>query len=206
MSNQVIPKELRNINTGRIFSYSPALAERADMVPVWENGVNPNFQPEPLTGLQIEDSQSGQLRKALHEKDRALVHLNQQVQAVLAQLNDANETISKLNQELINLRSSPPAQPETAGVAGDPDLGKIGSGLGAAAAPPGDPLSRRGALFSGISKIREANDKNSFTGGGKIRLEALEQITGLQGITAIERDEAVALYDSPSGTTADDPK
>lgn len=163
----ILPKHLKKVDNGRIFVYDPILAKRSDMIPVWEDGVDPNVKPK-MTGLEIQVARDSQADSAMAEKEQQVHDLQAQVQDLLGQLNEANETIQKLNAAL-KVGPTAPEPVKAQRVDADPE--------------------RFGRIVDGVKKLMQ--DPNNMTGGGKVRIEPLEDMLGITDITAAERDAAM---------------
>ena len=162
------PKMLRKTTDGRLFAYTDALASRPDMIAVWENDVDPNWvKPErmTMTGELVAEEQATQLRAHLFEKEEIILKLNKQIDELTEQLMSQNEEISKLNKMLF------------APVEKVPDI------------KTADP-DRQRVMVAAAKKILSDNLPHMITARGQIRIESLEEVSGLSGIVSTERDAA----------------
>lgn len=174
---KIKPKELKQVPSGRIFGYTEALAKRSDMVPIWPDGVDPNFVGEPKTPEQVKESRSGQYREELKAKDIIIQSLNNQIK-------DLAEEIDSLNAEIVKLRTLSEADNPDTGVPNDPEFDAPADGEATTD-------ERMANIKAAAALIMEKQDQNDFTGQGKIRIGPLEEITGYEDITATERDAAM---------------
>lgn len=161
------PKMLRKTTDGRLFAYTDTLASRPDMIPVWENDVDPNWvKPERMnmTGEVVAEEQATQLRSVLFEKEALILKLNEQIDDLTEQLMSQNEEIAKLNKMLFSPKEED--IPETV-----------------------DP-ARKEKLVKAARKILADNVPHTITARGQIRIETLEEVSGVEGITSTERDTA----------------
>ena len=162
------PKMLRKTTDGRLFAYTDALASRPDMIPVWDQDVDPNWvKPERLTmtGTLVAEEQATQLRTHLFEKEETIVKLNKQIDDLTEQLMSQNEEIAKLNKMLFAPVEEVPIDNVI-----DPDRKRI--------------------MVAAAKKILADKDGHTITARGTIRIESLEEVSGLSGIVSTERDAA----------------
>jgi hypothetical protein len=168
------PKMLRKTTDGRLFAYTDALASRPDMIPVWENDVDPNWvRPERLTmtGELVAEEQTTQLRTVLYEKEELIKKLTEQIDSLTEDIMSQNEEIAKLNKMLF----SPPDEVEA--IPDEPML-------------PKPDFDRKTMLVAAAKKLMAIGGTNNITARGQLRIEALEEESGLTGVTSTERDAA----------------
>lgn len=169
---RIKPKQLRKISDGRVFTYTDKLARRSDMVPVWEDGVDPNIAAGNLTPEEVDESKQGQLRSSLAEKNKMLLEKDKQIEALTQQTIDQNTEIERLNITIANL--SKPS------IEGDEQEEQ-----------PPENQARKEKIAATLKAILEENDPNNFTGSGKVRIEVIEALSELTGVSAAERDAAM---------------
>ena len=168
------PKMLRKTTDGRLFAYTDALASRPDMIPVWENDVDPNWvRPERLTmtGELVAEEQTTQLRTVLYEKEELIKRLTEQIDSLTEDIMSQNEEIAKLNKMLF----SPVEEVEVL-----PDEEKM-TATG---------YDRRTMVVAAAKKLLAIGGTNNITARGQLRIEALEEESGFTDITSTERDAA----------------
>lgn len=200
------PKLLKKVSDGRIFNYTDKLAARVDMVPVWENGIDPYYEKPKGLGLAagesdidtaravnedvVEEGRTSQLRSALNEK-------NQQILSLQEQLNETSDECMRLNAEvarltkLLTVDAGRKAQEEAQANAKEtfgteePDAGDVVEQF------PDDP-ARQAQIKAAVANLLEERNPLSFTGRGLLRLPVLGEVCGFP-VSAAERDDAVEL-------------
>lgn len=170
------PKELRCVTSGRIFAYSPALAKRKDMVPVWK-GANPNSPYEGPVGLAIDPgkAQNEQLVKALRERDMIIQEAGVQMQKLENEIDDLKEQLQTANAQINGLM-------EKLSSKSNPDLGAV-------EIPDAD---RQDIITEAVREMVKENNPDDFTKThGLPRIEVIEARCGIAEISAAERDTAL---------------
>lgn len=171
--DRVKPKELRKIDDGRIFGYTDALAKRPDMVPIWPDNVDPNTGVVPEEGTRVE-SKDRQLRSVIVEKDTIILGLQRQVDDLSVEISELNEEISRLNRAL-----------------NASDSRTVATGT-ESAKPAGNDMETRDNLILKTAKdMLDSGERINFTGQGKLRIERIEALSGLNDVTSQDREKAM---------------
>lgn len=178
----ILPKQLRQISSGRIFNYNEHLAKRADMVPVWPEGVNPNFDhPDQALDTMGAGGQVVQLKREIKDRDEAIAKaatviqdLEQKNEDLEGQLVAANQHINKLLEDLE--RKTVPTDPRDV-------------------IPPDK--DRQGIIDTAVSEIMQESNPNDLTSQGLPRISAITSRCNLEDISSEERDAALAKFNTP---------
>jgi regulator of replication initiation timing len=182
---EILPKQLRQAKTGRLFTYSEGLAKRNDMIPVWSDGVDPNVAPE---GLSIDNSKSEKLRERIVELEEENINLSRRLKAITDQNKNQTDAIRNLRDNVNKLTDD--------NVALNVQIDKLKAKLAvsvpvsAGAAPPR--TDRMKVITDAVRIIYSDNREDDFTGSGDPRISAVEARCGLNDVTAAERDQAVS--------------
>jgi hypothetical protein len=158
----IVPKQLRKITTGQIFSYTEALAKRKDMIPHWPHNVDPNV---PSSGLGTEAAKDIAFKEAFGQAEKEI----QSLQAYISTLEDEKKQLLDENQKLLSIVNNAP-QKETQDV----------------------PMADRQAIINeAVRSILNDKNKHDITTTGLPRIEAIEAVSGLSDVTASEREIAM---------------
>ena len=172
------PKQLRNVATGRIFSYTEALAKRSDMVGVFDDGSEAVLVDKIMSrGLNVSVEETDSMKALLREKDSIILNLQKELNVV------ANEN-AKLFDKIAELEKKDEVI-DFSMTSGLPTVGKD-------PAPAGTKLysDRMKALIEKCGEMIRAEDENDFTGLGLPRIERLEELSGIAEVSAQERTQA----------------
>lgn len=173
MNYKIKPKELRKISDGRIFTYTDALAERKDMVPIWPDNVNPNVPEDVVDEDKKAGSKDRQLREEVANINKEKLALQKQLEDLYIENAKLNEEVSRLNQAL-----------DTKEAAGDKSEIPSINGL--------DPGGRQELINKAVEEMYNENDPLDFTGSNKPRVERIEARCSLADVSGAERDIAMA--------------
>lgn len=191
---KITPKTLRSTVNGREFAYTPILASRPDMVPVWPEGVDPNYGEGAAPADKISDTRAALLLEELRSKDALAESLNRQIDELRDQNSEMREEIARLSkalstsEEIVRISkafSSQGVSETTVRIGEVPDVGMKDYDT-----DESDPI-RMGKIIDAAKGIIASGDSNLMTNLGKIRIEPLEARAGVQGITSSERDHAM---------------
>jgi hypothetical protein len=161
----IVPKQLRKITTGQIFSYTEALAKRKDMIPHWPHNVDPNV---PSSGLGTEAAKDIAFKEAFGQAEKEI----QSLQAYISKLEDEKKQLLDENQKLLAIVNDKPLPPEEV--------------------PPNGPKSDRQTIINeAVRSILNDKNEHDMTTTGLPRIEAIEAVSGLSDVTASEREIAM---------------
>ena len=143
------------------------------MVPVWEDGVDPNFKREPGSvglALNAENAQSSQLQQAIKDRDGMLEKAGGVIQGLEDEIKDLKDQLQKANAHINALMDS------------------------GAELKPNDPEAGRQSLINEAVKeiLLENNPDDLTTGRGLPRLESISARCGIEDVNSKERDAAIA--------------
>lgn len=172
------PKELRNVNNGRIFAYTDALAELPNMVPHWKDGVDPNR----AGGLDIGESVSGQINDALKSAMAKIEEKNATISELRNKIDAQAELIAMLNK---NVNAVVAENDELKKAMSEAENSKMKM-------PSVQSASERQTLINNaVRAILAEENPDELTTTGLPRVEAIEARAQIQDINAAERNIAV---------------
>ena len=172
------PTHLRKISDDRIFAYTEALAERPDMVPVWEAGeAPPESETSMSKGLELNiDNADENIKELLRDQNSMILRQEKQISLLGDENQRLHEEISRL-EEALNESDETPSDAKT----GDTEESQ---GVSV------DDDTRMALLVEKTLEMIKNKDQNDFTGAGVPRVERLEAIAGIPEVTAQERTTA----------------
>jgi hypothetical protein len=172
------PKQLRNTDNGRVFAYTEALSKEPNMIPHWENGVDPN----QAAGLDIGASAGNQVKAAMTELETELEKAHMTIANLQTELRDRNSELARVTEsnrramaEIAQLRSDL----DDAGKTPRPQTQVDGS-------------ERQQMINAAVKAILTDKNSDELTTTGMPRVEAIEARCGIQDVNAAERNIAMA--------------
>jgi len=178
----ILPKMLRQLSTGRLFNYSEKLAGRADMVPHWPDGVDPNHPQEQRSGLNVSHMREDQLQRALEERETLLRQAGEIMDKKDAEISDLRERLAKAHEQVnqlidqLNEKATDPPAEDT---------------------PPNGQSSRQELINTAVAEMYADGNAEDFTVTSNLpRIGSVEARCPFKDVTAEERDLAVEVYNA----------
>lgn len=187
------PPLLKSAVNNRIFTWTPELAKRPDMVGINKDGttyigpVDIPGEDTPEKLLNEGDDSPSKLRLALQESNQTIKRLQAQLNLMIEEIQAKQEKITNLEQKLYGARPEPPSsmRPEDPEEGADEDAPMEEQGHNLE-----NEQFRAQILIDNIIQMIRNNDPNDFTGQGKPRIPRLQEMCGIGEIVASERDFA----------------